>query len=131
MLNEVLRYLRNYFPDAANAQKGNFTIADKSISLPFLSGQYFLIEGSVLNDGVHKYPSTDLNDEAFNGIITPLIIPGEVIDLSNEIEAYCAKYGKQTPYQSESFGGYSYTLASGGSSWTEVFKSRLNVWRKI
>ena len=43
-----------------------------------------------------------------------------------------------SPYQSESFGGYSYTKASAGSSdsgegitWQKKFKSQLNQWRKI
>ena len=130
MLNEVLKYLRNYFPVSDKAERGEFVIENNTISLPFLSGQYYLVEGSVLNDGVHKYPSTDLADEAFKGIITPLAVPSEVIELAEEVEAYCAKYGA-TPYQSESFGGYSYTKSSGGSEWTDVYKSRLNVWRKI
>ena len=47
------------------------------------------------------------------------------------------KYGEKSlsPYQSESFGGYSYTKASASNGdqvdWKTVFRSRLNRWRKI
>lgn len=44
----------------------------------------------------------------------------------------------QSPYTSESFGGYSYTKASGNGSksgaaltWRDIFKSSLNAYRKI
>ena len=45
------------------------------------------------------------------------------------------KKAVESPYQSESFGGYSYTIKNGndgqGLSWKQVFAARLNEWRKI
>ena len=59
-------------------------------------------------------------------------------DLAKEIEAWEAKNGEVASgvYQSESFGGYTYTKATdaatgGAMSWQSVFRSRLSAWRKI
>ena len=53
-------------------------------------------------------------DEEFYGVITPLAIPREFLNLVKEIEDYQEKATKAGSgiYQSESFGGYSYTLAT-------------------
>ena len=97
--------------------------------------------GSVFNDGV--YQNTDLlelTDETFTGAIWLMAIPKYVIDLASEISEWITKYNDtiSSPFQSESFGGYSYTKANGGSdsgssvpTWQSVFTSQLNVWRKI
>lgn len=137
MLYEILRHIRNFFPADNGYHDGQFIITGGSISLPFLRDkQYFLIEGSVLNDGVYKYPATGLEDETFQGTITELRIPKDFLQLVKEIEDWQAKYGtKVGPYQSESFGGYSYSLATTGSGksigWKDAFAGRLNAWRKI
>ena len=68
-----------------------------------------------------------------------LAVPKAVIDLSVEIEAWQEKNGEAvaSPYQSESFGGYSYTKRSAGNDsgtlngWHDAFRSRLNDWRKL
>ncbi len=70
-----------------------------------------------------------------------MAVPAAVVSLSNEIEAWLVKYGDamNSPFASESFGGYSYTKAQGYastgggmlSSWQAVFGNRLNHWRKI
>lgn len=103
--------------------------------------QYFRIVGSVFNDGVHQYTSElELTDETFTGAIWLMAIPKDVIDLATEISDWKEKYADtvNSPFQSESFGGYSYSKASGGSSsgssgptWQSVFAKRLNEWRKI
>ena len=142
MLNEVLKYTKNYFPDAGNEKGGSFTISGGSISLPFLqNGQYFLIENSVFNDGVYQYPANGLQDEVFDGYITPLKIPRDFLELVDEIEAWKEKYMSinspaMSPFTSESFGGYSYSKAAGNAgtaatSWKDAFRARLNEWRKI
>ena len=76
--------------------------------------------------------------ETFTGEIWALAVPGAVIDLAVEIEAWETKNGAVStgPYQSESFGGYSYTKATdaqtgGAVTWQSAFRSRLNQWRKI
>ena len=102
--------------------------------LDFLQdGQYFRILGSVYNDGVYQYPAV-LTDEVFEGQIWAMRVPPAFIALSGEIDEYIAK-NAESPYTSESFGGYSYTKATGESgaplTWREAFASRLNAWRKI
>lgn len=136
MLDHVLAYLRNYFP--VWYQYGTFDIKNGAITVPELKdGQYFRIVGSVFNDGVHKNPASNLVDETFTGTVYALAIPQALLDLVAEIEKWQAKNGEKAagPFQSESFGGYSYTLKSNaegyGASWQSAFASRLNIWRKI
>lgn len=136
MLYEIMREVRNFFAAPNGYREGTFTISGGAISLPFLvSGEYFLVEGSALNDGVHSYPAADLRDETFTGVITELRPPADFLQLVSEIEEYQTKSGTAAPYQSESFGGYSYTKATNkngdAAGWRDVFRSRLNVWRKV
>lgn len=134
MLFEVMQHIKNYFP-ACEGKVGTYVVENNTINLPFLlNGQYFIIEGSVFNDGVHQYPATDLIDETFMGVITPCAIPKTFLSLVEEIEAYQAN-NVVSPYVSESFGGYSYTKATGrngnAASWADAFGTRLNAYRKI
>ena len=115
MLEQVLMNIRNWFTVDGGSHSGTFTIKDGCITLPFLAdGQYFSIGGSVFNDGLHQYPATDLVDEEFSGAIWALAIPPAVVDLADEIGAWQEKNGEASasPYQSESFGGYSYSKAT-------------------
>ena len=137
MLEQVLRHLNNWF--LVDIHEGTFTVENGSIALPFLAnGQYFRICGSVFNDGIHQYPASDLEAETFDGAVWALAVPQAVIELASEIEEWQKKNGDASvsPYQSESFGGYSYSKAtdsaSGGSvTWQSAFRSRLNAWRKL
>lgn len=140
MLSELCKELNNWF--CTKMYFETFTIEDGTLTLDDLQdGQYFRIVGSVFNDGVYQYPATGLNDETFDGAVWAMAIPQEVIALSSEIEEWVNKYATvdssaMSPYQSESFGGYSYSKASsgdenGGNTWQSVFRSRLNQWRKV
>ena len=139
MLEQVLMHLNNWFLVPGGIHEGTYTIEDGGITLPFLAnGQYFRICGSVFNDGLHQYPASDLKAETFDGSVWALAVPQAVIDLASEIEAWQKKNGDASvsPYQSESFGGYSYSKAtdsvSGGAfTWQIAFRSRLNAWRKL
>ena len=139
MLEQVLRDIRNWFVVDGGVHSGNYTIEDGGITLPFLAtGQYFRIIGSVFNDGLHQYPAADLVDEEFSGAIWALAIPPAVIELADEISKWQQKNGEASvsPYQSESFGGYSYSKATdaetgGAVTWQSAFKKQLNAWRKI
>ena len=89
--------------------------------LPFLDDdQYFRINGSDFNNDIHQYPASDLTDEVFYGSIWPLKIPSALLALVTEIEEWQAEYGSSSaalgPFQSESFGGYSYSKASSSGS---------------
>lgn len=145
MLTELCQELRNWFE--RKKFFGTFTIESGQIDLPdgsLQSGQYFRIVGSVFNDGVHKYDpesESQLVDEVFKGAIWSMGVPPAVVDLSERISEWVTKYGDSvsSPYQSESFGGYSYQKASSGQgnagssspTWQSTFASELNRWRKI
>ncbi len=138
MLEQILRHLNNWF--LVEIHGGTFAVENGSIALPFLqNNQYFRIVGSVFNDGLHQYPAYDLADETFDGTVWVLAIPNAVVDLAKDIAEWEGKNGEAvaSPYQSESFGGYSYTKRSAGgdsgalNGWQDAFRARLNTWRKI
>lgn len=120
---------------------GVFTITDGKIDVPHIqNGQYFRIVGSVFNDGVYQDPVEGLHDEQFDGAVWLMAVPKEVVDLVAEINTWLETYSDviNSPYQSESFGGYSYSKGRGGSgesndmpSWRSMFASRMSKWRKI
>lgn len=135
MLEAILRHLNNYF--IADVREGDYAVEGGNIALPFLAdGQYFFIRDSIFNDGLHRYPAFDLVDEEFYGVIWCLAIPQAIINLADEIETWQTKNSEilNSPYTSESFGGYSYTKASGDNgaavSWQSVFADRLTPYRK-
>lgn len=141
MLEELMRECRNWFVVPNGVHLGAFTIKDGSITLPFLvEGQYFRVIGSVFNDGVYQYGAGGLTDEDFDGAVWALAVPAAFLSLVEEIEAWRGKYesAASSPFQSESFAGYSYTKSStNGDSdgsvtgWQGVFAPRLNKWRKL
>lgn len=136
MVGTVLNHLNNYFVVKDGMHREVFTIENGTVSLDFLQpDQYFRIVGSVFNDGVYKYPSTELHDEEFDGEIWALAIPKELLDLIEEIDAWLVKY-PVTGYISEKFGNYSYSQrtnfrSNAAISWQDVFSVRLNRWRKV
>ena len=146
MLTELCQELKNWFEREIHF--GTFTIEGGQLAdSSFLQdGQYFRVVGSVFNDGVHQEPADDLVDESFEGAIWAMAVPPTVIALSDRIDEWTEKYGgvdsaSMSPFQSESFGGYSYSKGSGSSSgssggssvptWKSVFADDLNRWRKI
>ncbi len=142
MLEQICAFIHNYF--VHDRVSGTFTIEEGSIELPFLvSGQYFRICGSRMNDGVYQYPATELTDETFDGVIWDMRPPKALLEIESEILDWIDKYGEaaNSPYQSESFGGYSYTKAARSASadsnsadlagWQSAFKGQLNQWRKL
>ena len=138
MLTELCAEIRNYFLMPGGIHGGTFKISGQTIApLDFIkNGQYFRIVGSVFNDGVHKYPATDLIDEEFDGAVWAMAVPPSVIALAAEIEEWVnSDSGKPTAFESESFGGYSYTRATkeDGSplTWREVFANKLNQYRRM
>lgn len=147
---EVCQYLKNWFDK--NRYIGEIQIENGALSESYglLANQYFRIIGSTLNnDGVYQYPITTLTDETFDGAIWAMSLPRAFIALLNDIEAWKAKFnsldtrdGKQamSPFNSESFGGYSYSKSNGGTgdtnkdksgTWQGVFGARLAPYRKM
>jgi hypothetical protein len=138
MLTELCAEIRNYFLVPGGIHAGTFTISGGTIApLDFLKpGQYFRIVGSVFNDGVYQYPATELTDETFAGAVWAMAAPPSVVALAAEIEEWLkSDAAKPTAFESESFGGYSYTRATDKNgaalTWQSVFAKRLNQYRRI
>lgn len=146
MLTQICQYLRNWFE--REKIHGNFVVSGGVLTyadgtaLPLLTGQYYRICGSVFNDGVHVFDDADLTDEpVFFGAVWAMAVPPDLVALSEEITGWNTANAAAlaSPYQSESFGGYSYSLKSGGSAdgasggltWQTQFAARLAPWRKI
>ena len=151
MLQQVCDFVHNYF--VLETHVGEFTIAGGTISLPsVLDGQRFRVIGSALNDGIYTYSEggvikdddgleeVQLAAETFKGTVQLMGVPVAFDKIVNEISDWTSKNQAvmDGPYQSESFGGYSYTKATGGKTggsgtftWQDAFRSRLNAYRKI
>lgn len=143
MLEQILDSIHNYF--VSKETYGRFEITSGVLAYEgLLEGQYFKLEGSSLNDGIYQWPTNALLDESFDGCIKELSIPRKLVLLADEIQDWMDKYGDvvNSPYQSESFGNYSYSKSgssrsgrngnnSGTASWQDVFRTRLNAYRKI
>ena len=135
MLESILVHLNNWFLIPGGVHSGTFEVKDGGISLPFLSsGQHFRVCGSVFNDGLHLYPANNLVDETFDGTVWALAIPKQIVSLADEIKSWTEK-NPPSVFTSESFGGYSYSKATGSNgqpaTWVDVFRQQLNPYRKI
>lgn len=147
MLSEICAEIKNYFVYENDKYIGDWTIKDGVIipSIDFPT-DYIRVVGSRLNDGVHKLSDENdtFNDESFHGAIWIMSPPNHFLALVEEIESWQEKNGtassiNMSPFQSESFGGYSYSKAtgsgaSGGSSvptWQSQYASRLKLYRRI
>lgn len=145
MLGQICQYLRNWFDEDSRHNRlpswsGEITIAGGELvgfSDRLLDGQYFRVIDSLLNDGVYQYPA-ELKDETFDGTVQSMRVPPDVVALDAEITDWIVKNegAINSPYQSESFGGYSYSKGySGGTAqgvtWQSQFAARLAPWRKI
>ena len=139
MLEQVLLSLRNWF--VADKRTGCVRIEDGRLvppaALGLKEGQYIRITGSTFNDGLHSWPYNGLTDEEFVGTVWALAIPQAVVDLADEIAAWQVEHAEEldSPYASESFGGYSYTRVMGTTgrplTWRDQFRARLDPWRKL
>lgn len=139
MLYEIMKRINNFF--IVKSFKGTWAIEGGKIALPFVqTNQYILIQGSIFNDGVYKY--TDdlvLENETFDGVISGLAVPKSFLALADEIMEWQNKNKDiiTSPYSSETFDGYSYSMASGNSaengskSWYKAFSDRLAMYRKV
>lgn len=147
MLTEICAEIKNYFAYESDRHFGDFSVVNGEI-VPSLSfpTDYIRIVGSHKNDGVHKLSDHDLIDEdTFVGAVWIMSPPKAFLDLAADIAAWQEKNGAtdsvaMSPFTSESFGGYSYAKASGGSdsgsvgtgaSWKTAFASRLSLYRRI
>lgn len=136
MLEAVLNSLHNWFIIPGAARCGTFEVASGTLDVDFLQcDQYYRIEGSVFNDGLHQHPEANMTDETFCGTIYPMAVPKAVVDLAERIKSYCEK-NPETDKVSESFGGYSYSKGTDGSDgvsggWQVAFRKELSIWKKV
>lgn len=136
MIVEVCLEIKNWFTDREDIHVGNFEIKGGLLQSPFdlKEGQYFRICGSTFNDGIYRYGRNKLVDEEFHGAIWCMKVPRDFIELVEEIETFVSKNDETSTFLSESFGGYSYSKASKNGmplTWRDVFRNRLNRYRKI
>ena len=152
MLQQVCEFIHNYF--IKQAKVGNFEIDANGMISPsdFLKdGQRFWVTNSDLNDGVYTYHASGITDdddieaaglraETFTGTVCAMAVPPAVIALAGEISDWVGKNSDalSSPYQSESFNGYSYTLKSGSAGgsggvlgWQDMYKAQLDRWRRV
>jgi hypothetical protein len=134
-MNKLLKYLNRYFPrtiESVGSVVGDGFVGN--FKETYLVGQYVLIKGSILSDGVYKLTGvsptkltvSDFLEPESTGLITifGLAIPRELIALEAKIQAYTSKEG----VASESIDDYSVSYKD-GSGWQTAFKSELNAWR--
>lgn len=153
-ITEICAEVRNYFvpamkkDDRSFIHKGTFEISGHMIApLDFiLTGQYFRIVGSAMNDGVYCN-TTDgrsaLTDETFTGEIWEMSVPSAFLALCADIGAWRQKNesidsANMSPFTAESFAGYSYQKGGGVSrgagnsvTWQAQFSRRLSAWRRL
>lgn len=145
VLEQVLGSIHNWFV------RDSFTVRGCAVeegalpsSIPIPDGVWYRIQGSYLNDGMHLKgdDAEGLEDEEFDGTITTHVIPKPLLAVVEEICAWQTTQGAiaNGPYQSESFGGYNYSLRGSSSTaggnvpttgWQAVFAGRLRQWRKL
>ena len=146
-LTTVCRHLRNFFK--STKESGEFSLAGGKITLKgkYLAGQYVLLSGKILADGIYKITAADNGvytldgaaiDEEWTGDVYGLRMPTEFLELVEQINTAVAKEKKNAGngnVRSENWVNYSYTLASGDGgkpiTWKEAFASRLTPWRKM
>lgn len=141
-VGQVMRSINNFFESGYRAT--TYTITGGAIKPGELlvPGMYIAIVGSVFHDGVWKLGEgltlsnrvCGTPDETFYGRVYFLHPPAEFLALCNSITEFVEK----TPtggLQSESFGEYSMTRASGKNggvlTWQEAFSDALAPYRRM
>lgn len=132
---ELCVYTHNFFDRADDPIAGEFVFEPDTIPAGVVSGQYFLVCGSVFNDGIHKAGEGDLVAETFRGTVQPMRVPPAFVELAQKITEYDAALPGGGLYVSQSFGGWSGTLATGSDGLPADGKTRyrreINQWRKL
>lgn len=144
MLTEVCGYLNNYFDvkrysGLIKIEDGVVYCDNKQISIN--EGQHFALLRKNFVTGVYVYGTDTLDNKEFNGMVWIMDVPSNVLAIVDEISAWQEKYGSldsanMGPFQSESFGGYTYSKGSSSNgssslSWQDAFKSRLGQYKKV
>lgn len=146
MLTVICKYINNWFTYDEDKHIGTYSIEGGVINPPLTieNGRYYRIIGSKFNDGVYKYGVDVLDDESsFDGAIWLMSVPKDFIELAGKIKAWNDVNGavdssNMSPFSSEHFDIYSYTMGGGSSSgggasvtWQSQFAKELSRYRKI
>lgn len=125
MLTEICAYLKNYFEydriiGNIHVSDGVLYCGDQQIGVK--EGQYFALFREHFALGVYKYGTDTLEDrDEFRGAVWLMDVPSAVLRADEWAEEWNTTNGGATseansPFQSESFGGYSYSKGSVGNT---------------
>lgn len=139
---EFFQFLKNWFDYSRIfgrfqiSKNGEITMIDGGTDMAALlsSDQFIRVIGSKFNDGVWRYPLSSGRAEEFDGAVWAMAVPPALVELAAEIDSYNSKNkdALDSPFASESFGGYSYSKENGGAAgWRDHFAARLTPWRKL
>ena len=145
LLEDVLNHIHNWFVRDSSVFTG---VEISGGAMPsevaeYVSGRLFYrVQGSYLNDGLHKADEDEWQDEEIDRIqVSLLAIPKPLLQIVDEIDEWEKKFGDvaKGPYFSEEFGGYKYQIRGFSSygvsgsplaGWRLAFANQLNPWRK-
>lgn len=132
---ELCDFTHNYFDRADEPIRGTFTFTPDTVPDGVVNGQYFRVIGSIFNDGVHKAGDADLAAETFTGQVQPMRVPPAFVALALTITEYDKSIPAGGKYSSQSFNGWSGTLASGAdglpATGIDRYRTEINRWRKL
>lgn len=134
-MDKLLKYLNRYWPRSMEGVKSIATDGfNGTFTETYLVGQYVMIKGSILSDGIYKLTGVsptkltiaDVLQVESSTLITiiGLAVPKEIIALEAKISAYKGTEG----VASESIDDYSVSYQD-GSGWQNAFKNELNAYR--
>lgn len=122
MLTRVCRYLKNWF--VKESYPGNITVSDGKVycngsEIEMSEGQHFALVRTRYVYGAYSY-GDEIEDSEFEGAVWIMDVPQDVLDVVARMTEWETANGgvdsaAMSPYQSESFGGYSYSKASGSN----------------
>ena len=132
---ELCVLTHNFFDDADDPISGEFSFKPDTIPEGVTEGQYFLVCGSVFNDGVHKAGECSLSTETFCGTVQPMRVPPAFAALAQKITDYDEKLPSGGVYVSQSFNGWSGTMATGSDGLpvdgVTRYRKEIDQWRKL
>lgn len=141
-VGQVMRHLNNFFETGYRATSYTITNGQLTPNDLVRPGMYIAITGSVFYDGVWQLGegctlgerAAGLPNETFFGRVWFLFPPREFLELCKNIEQF-DQHMPADGLQSESFGEYSMTRASGKNggllTWDEQFKDALTPYRRM
>lgn len=139
-MKEIMDSINNYFIDTVEPMTFNIVTdgVTGSFSHAYFVGQYFMIQGSKMNDGVYKITVVSTSkltiaetltaENVPEGVIYGLAVPRDFDSLATQIKSYSAKALDGIKSESQGSRSVSYT---GDSGWSSVFSKRLNTYRRV